>query len=160
MISDIEQILSTAGPMVSSSVIQRLLEIGLSNAAARQKVARTKNSVYRLKELLFPNRSQFLYLPNQYKKQVYWEGLLKAIEASSLYGCAINVLRARGGMMPRYLFDVYSGSPTFPLKGHHVSETILRHLLRVEMIRDHADPSIGASIVINESINNNRELFT
>jgi hypothetical protein len=155
MIPDIEQILDNEGPMLSSSVIQRLSETGLSKASARQRVARAKKTVYRLKQLQFPNRSQFLYLPSQYKKQIYWDGLLKAIEASSLYGCGINALRARGDMMPRYLFDVYSGSPTSPLKGHQVSETILRRLLEVEVIRTHANPSIGTSIVINESINSN-----
>ncbi|MGA2468119.1 MAG: hypothetical protein ABSH06_27710 [Thermodesulfobacteriota bacterium] len=149
---NIEDILNDSGPMLSSSVIQKLCESGVSKVAARQRVARTAASVHRITHLQFPHRSRFLYLPGQYKKPIYWENLSHVLNASPLYACSINALRVRGGMMPRYLFDLYSGSPVFPLKSHQVSETILERLLRAEVLTGYSDPSMGPFIAINESI--------
>ena len=138
--------------MLSSSMIKKLSQLGLSNSAARQRIARSGSTVYRHKGLDFANRSQFLYLPTQYKTSVYWEELSKALDAAPLYACLLNALRARGGIMPRELVDTFSGSPKSPLRGHTMSKTILKRLLRIEVLKEYTDPSIGPAISFNEHV--------
>jgi len=104
--------LAKDGPARSSHLVAALTEsLGISAGAARQRLSRARDPVERLSGLL-PKREVFLYLKQQRNTQVYWTNLLRDLrETGSVYACAIDGLRARGGIVPVDEFPVVSGAP-------------------------------------------------
>jgi hypothetical protein len=134
VISSIETILKTEGPCLSSRLCARLGQNGLSNTAARQRVARANGAVKRLQGLVFPRGTRFLYHESTFNSDLYWQALVRDIgEASPAYAAAVAALRARGGIVPRAWWDIVSGSP-LRQKGQIASETVLERLLRVRLV--------------------------
>lgn len=130
----IEAILKTDGPCLSSQLCARLEQAGLTNAAARQRLARTNGAVKRLGGLVFPRGARFLYHESTFNSDSYWEALVRDIgEASPAYAAAVAALQARGGIVPRKWWDIVSGSPTRQ-KGQIASETVLERLEKVRLV--------------------------
>ncbi len=138
--------------MLSSDVIQKLVESGLSSDAARQRVVRSKPEVLRLESLDFANRSKYLFLSRHRGEPIYWETLVKAIEETPLYSCSFNALKARGGTIPKWLFEVISGSPSRPLKGHKLSQSVLKLLLQAGVMIEYLDPAIEEAISLSKDV--------
>ena len=61
---------------------------------------------------LLPKREAFFYLRHGRNAELYWEYLLRDLrETGAIYACAIDGLRARGGVVPVGEFAVVSGAP-------------------------------------------------
>lgn len=152
MAKTVQEILDDDGPMLSSQVIESLRTSGLSASAARQRVSRARGPVKRLDKLEFKNRSRFLYLSNQYGTTQYWERLFDALESLPIYARILGAMRARGGAIPLELFNTFSGAPASPLKGHPLSQSILKRLKLYDIINEDQDSLLGPIIKTNKEI--------
>lgn len=114
---DIIKLLKTNGPMLSSSIKEKLLEAGLSDDAARKRISRDSNKVKTLYGNLFPRRASFLYLESHENTDQFFENLIIELkEANSVHYSAIAALAARGGKISLEKFKVLSGAPTMRKK--------------------------------------------
>ena len=144
----IESILESEGPCLSSRIAALLKQTGLSAAAARQRIARTKDPVRRLSGLPFPHGAQFLYHKDTSNSPRYWEALCRNIgEASPAYSAAIAALKARGGIVPMVYWDIISGSP-IRQKRQMSSEVVLERLLAVDLVEVIDVSGIGRCIML------------
>ncbi len=148
----VKEILKKNGPMLSSSIINELTKVGLSPAAARQRVSRAKAPVTRLGTMKFKNNALFYYLSEHYKSALYWERLQSELKLLPIYARILGALEARGGTLPLSLFDTFSGSPKSPVKGHPLSKTILERMAYHEIIKEFYDDSLGKVIQLNEKL--------
>jgi hypothetical protein len=138
--------------MLSSNLAQILIaEQGLTPAAARQQISRTK-SLNRLSYLKFPNNSRFLYKQEQYKSPWFWDGLRKAVmESGSAYGHAWSALEGRGGVVPKAHFPIISGAPLHQKK--HLSQNlILENLIKCKIVEEVDVPGVGACLTLASMI--------
>src|SRR5229473_7035529 len=101
MNDEVASILATTGPTLSSTLVQRLVQKGFTQTAARKRVSRARGAVRRLDGLIFPNREQFLFLSNQLGKRDFRHNLSSALqEARTSYGRGLVALKARRGAIP------------------------------------------------------------
>lgn len=99
-----------------------------------------------LEGIRFPRNERFLYLPNQYKTDQFWNSLLSAFEnTSSVYGLAINSLRARDNIIPVSHFGIVSGSPG-RLRGHLGHEVVLKRLIQLGLLEFTNSESLGSCV--------------
>lgn len=132
----IEKILEDYGPLLSSDLKDILVEKhSLTASAARQKISRAGNDVYKLRTLPFPRNATFVYLKSQYNSPNYWEALHDALlKTKSAYGLAISSLNARGGLMPFEHFKIACGAPLRQQK-HLSPEQIKKRLIDSKILR-------------------------
>lgn len=123
------------GPQLSG-VVARHLEVSLniSNEAARQRVQRSKKEVRRADTITFPKKAQFLYLPEQFASQRYWDNLIDALrDNKTAYGLAIVAMLAHGGVIEERLFPIVCGAPERQKK-HLSATTIKDRLIQVGLL--------------------------
>lgn len=137
IISDIERILEQ-GPCLSSEVISKLKKLGISSEAARKRIERAGSNICKLRGVKFAHNQQFLYLKDQYPTPEFRQALIEAFrQTGSDYAMALYGIEARGGIVPRNLFNTFCGSPSL-LKKHISRDIILSKLeeLRIISIQD------------------------
>lgn len=137
----IEEYLSANGPALSSTVARYLRQRGLSGSNSRKAVQRAGPDVFKLTKIRFKHNDQFLYRPEQYRSDRFYQNLLAAFdEKESAYGLAVNSLIARDGLVPKPYFDIISGSPVL-MKKQISSGRVLETLTEIGMIEtvNHAD---------------------
>lgn len=106
------EILSKLGPTRSSRVAEELVRRGISPEAARKRISRVVEPVYRFPIPLLPKREAFLYLQHQRTTERMWVNFLRDLrETNSAYGAAIDGIAARGGMIPVEEFPIIAGAP-------------------------------------------------
>jgi len=134
MSSDIAQLLSQMGPSLSADIVHKLSKNGVSEAAARQRISRARD-VRRLDGITFPNRAQFLFLPEHAGKKAFFENLISALTNNrTSCGRALVALQARGGAVPLAHFPTASGLPVENAKGQLSSSTVLEQLSKVGLV--------------------------
>lgn len=113
------------GPSLTSEIAEGLVESeGLSPAAARKRVSRSRVEVKRLAFLVFPRKARFVYLPGQFGSDLYWSRLVAALQSTnSAYGYAIAAVRARGDIVPEAYFPIVSGAPV--RQARHLSSSLI-----------------------------------
>ena len=133
--NEIYKFLKVSGPQLSTTVAEYLCSYhGISPAAARQRVSRTKGSVKRLGVLPFPRKARFLYLEEQFASPWYWQNLEGALrENTTAYGYALAALLARDGMCLERYFPIICGAPD-KQKGHLSASTVLERLLDAGLV--------------------------
>ncbi len=147
--STIENVLLSLGPSPSSKIKKQLITNGLNDAAARQRISRSRGKVRRLTSIGLPKRETFLYLDDQYASNEFWNSLVDAhTQSNSAYGIAIQSLMARGGIIPKEFFKIISGSPE-KLKKHVSTETILKGLISTKLVKLELEEDIGECVVID-----------
>lgn len=126
----IHKVLSEGGPARAGRLVSVLTESQeMSPQAARQRLSRARSPVERYPRRLLPKREAFFYLREQRNTERYWDNLLRDLrETASVFGCAIDGLRTRGGVVPVDEFATISGAPValkkqIPSEG--VSETLI-----------------------------------
>lgn len=130
---DIKELLKKSGPMLSSSIKERLLASGISDEAARQKISRVSKQVKKLHGNLFPRRASFFYLENHENTAEFFENLVAALkETSSIHYGAIVALAARGGKTSLEKFRVLSGAPTMRKKQKNF-DLLVRELIHSKL---------------------------
>jgi hypothetical protein len=60
-IPEVHELLERHGPSTSSFIVQKLVEAGVTQAAARQRVSRAKDPVRRLDRIRFPHGHWYLH---------------------------------------------------------------------------------------------------
>jgi hypothetical protein len=144
------EILSKTGPATTSEIAARLREKGRSAQAARQSVSRLPQEVRALRGIRFPKGARFLYLKDQFGSGKYWTALISAIKNSNpAYAAALAGLQSRGGAVPRYQFDIVSGSPVRQ-KGQIASSAVLDHLLAAELVSLVTVEGLGECILLRD----------
>ena len=130
----VESMLLADGPALSSDIARKLVAQGCSADVARQRISRAGPHVRRLKGLIFPRNTRFLYHVKHEATERYWTALARDIrEASPAYGPALAALQARDGVVPLDQFAIISGSP-IRQQGHVSSETVLQRLEAVHLV--------------------------
>jgi len=143
-VTSILKALEHRGPLRGSDLARHLTSAGVGPATARKRIQRAMPPVHRLTRIRLPHNETFLYLASQFQSPVFWEALLAAFDTTgSAYGVAVRAIEGRGGVVEARRFDVVSGSPLAPLRGHATSATIRRALEEVGMLRSVKIPSVG-----------------
>lgn len=111
MSQSVVDLLKEVGPSLSTELIDSLVSAGVSPAAARQRVARAGDDVTKLAGLRFPHNARFVYLPDQFGDQRFWDALERVFQAEGLaYWGAVVGLKSRGGIWPSRFFAGMCGS--------------------------------------------------
>ena len=101
------------GPARSARLVDSLTrQLNISSQAVRQRLSRARTPVERYPGRLLPRGEAFFYLRDQRNTERFWNNLLRDLrETGAVYGCAIDGLKARGGIVPVDEFAVVSGAP-------------------------------------------------
>lgn len=144
---DIETYLFTRGPMTSSALKKVLMDIGMSDEAARQRISRVGGEVMRFRYFPLPKRESFLYVAKDFNSRQFWNRLLSAhIEANTVYAHTFFAMRAYQGVIPAYLLAKVSGSPVRLSK--HVPVSVLEEqMVKGELLRREHDRVLGECLV-------------
>ena len=132
---NVEAILDSDGPCLSSALAKKLVAMGLSAEAARQRTSRAGGHVKRLRGLSLPNRERFLFVQGQFGSPEFKTKLAAAFETTgSAYGRSIAGLRARGGTMLVSHFPIASGLPISNAKGQLLHDLVETKLMELGLI--------------------------
>jgi len=150
MPASIENILLTNGPMLTIDLKVKLLEAGLTDAAARKRISRVRGSVKKLFEINFYKKSKFIYHEKHFGTVEYWDTLFVAINKyCPAHTSAISALRARGGIFPYQYFFGACGSPVFQKK-HIPAEKIINDLVSIKVFDIEEIIGLGRCIRFHE----------
>ncbi len=148
-IPSIESILEKHGPLPASDIQKYLTIAGLSGAAARQRISRSRQKVKRLYGLPLPKNESFLHLEEQYANSDFWIALLKAhISRRSSYGIALLSIIARDGVIPLSHIKTVTGAPD-RMKKHISCSTVIQRLIKAEFLRKGYDLDFGDYVAIH-----------
>lgn len=152
-------LLEQDGPAMSSRLSARLIELGLSPDAARQRLSRLPKEACALRGISFPKRTRFIYLRDQFNTKEYYINLYETIMGSNnAYSLAIKSIMCQGGVALRKYFDILCGSP-LKLKKHISSTKVLDDLCKCGLLYPTTIDGIGECIVINDYIYNGYQKF-
>ena len=145
----IHQLLAEKGPARAGRLASLLTKsLGISPEAARQRLSRARTPVERYPGRLLPKREAFFYLRYQRNTERYWDNLLRDMrETGSVFACAIDGLRARGGVVPVNEFATISGAP-IALKKQVPSEGVSETLIELGAIRKDELSAFGESVIV------------
>lgn len=145
--TSIVRALTKQGPARTSRLVATLTEsLGISPGAARQRLSRARAPVGRHSDLL-PKREAFLYLERQRYTQIYWDHLLRDLrDTRSVYACAIDGLRARGGIVPVDEFATVSGAP-IDLKKQVPAGRVMSELVSLGIMKEEELSGLGRCYV-------------
>ncbi len=145
------EVLSKEGPARAGRLVATLTEsLGISPGAARQRLSRARAPVERRSGLL-PKREAFFYLDRQRNTQRYWDHLLRDLrETRTVYACAIDGLRARGGIVPVDEFAVVSGAP-IELKKQVSASSVRRELVSLGIMKEEELGGLGRCYIAESS---------
>jgi hypothetical protein len=142
--------LKSLGPCLSTELAQHLVKThGISQATARQRVARAAGPVKKLKHLPFARGVRFVYLEKDFRSPYYWDRLFAAILASkSAYARALVAVQARG-MIPVAHFNAACGAP-IAQKKHISAGTVLERMVAAGMLERVDVPGIGECVMTRQ----------
>lgn len=150
----IDDALSKLGPCLTSELAQELVAQGLSYEAARKSISRHGPHIATLSGVVFPHKVRFIYFKDDFGTENYWKSLINCLsEKSPTYGCAIQSLLQRNGIMPLTHFLISCGSPV-KQKGHISASRIVENLAKINILEKFSDDTIGECIKL-ASLNNN-----
>lgn len=144
---DIESYLLTNGPTPSSVIKKLMMDRGMSDEAARQRLSRTGTKVMRFTHFPLPKREAFMYLAKDFNTTAFWNRLLKAhSEAKTVYAHTFYAMRAYSGVIPSYLLAKVSGSPVL-LKKHVPVARLETQMVSGGLLRREYDEILGDCLV-------------
>ena len=147
----ITRALTEEGPARARRLVATLTRsLNISPGAARQRLSRARAPVERHSRLL-PKREAFLYLESQRNKQICWDHLLRDLrETGSVYACAIDGFRARGGIVPVEEFAVVSGAP-IALKKQVSTSRVMAALIALGVMKEEERGDLGRCCIAEAS---------
>lgn len=145
---EIVDLLKAHGPSLTSEIIAKLRDNGVSDAAARQRVTRALPKLERLAGLRFSKNARFIYLEDQWGTAEFWIALERAFKAAGLsYWGAVVGLKARGGRCPIEMFPIVCGTPR--ARQRQLSpERVLERLKAINFLEEQKDPATNQSYVV------------
>ena len=150
---NIQSILETNGPMLSSEIKKVLIESnGLSDEAARKQISRVKGIVRKLKSFTFPKNEGFLFLNSQYKTPIFYEKLYAALlRTNSTTGNTIAAISCLSGIVSIEKFNIIAGA--IDSAKRKSIEKVKKELLSVEYIRQEKN-SLGDDVIVLQQMAN------
>jgi hypothetical protein len=144
MLADILKIL---GPCLSTELTEYLVtKVGMSPAAARQRVSRGAPQIRRLAYLPFARKARFLYHQDEYASPHYWDRLYAAILATNgPYARALGAVQARE-VLPIEHFLGACGAP-IAQKKQLSALTVLDRMVDANVLVKHALPGLGMCVM-------------
>ena len=148
----IESLLSELGPSRTGRLVAALTDsLDISTQAARQRLSRARTPIERYPGQILPKREAFFYLRCQRNSELYWENLMRDLrETGAVYACAIDGLRARGGVVPVDEFAVVSGAP-IALKKQVPSHGVAERLVDLGVIHEYDYGPLGRCFVADSA---------
>lgn len=122
----------------------------MTNDYARKLIQRSGPGVLTLEEIRFQRNEQFLFLEQHRDTPQFWRALLEAFDSTgSVYGIAVNSLRARDNIVPCSHFGIMSGSPT-RLKRHVSHAIVLQRLAKIGLLDVRDYDGFGSCVTFAE----------
>lgn len=147
MNKSIASLLKENGPCLTSDLIKSLVENGVNEAAARQRIIRASSEYKRLAGIRLEKNARFIYLEEHYGSALFWENLEKAFsKGGKSYWAAISTLKARGGRCPKYMFPAISGAPIHRKK-QLSPDNILDRLISIQLLKETSDSESGENFI-------------
>lgn len=144
---NIIDLLREVGPSLSTELIAALERLGVSSAAARQRIARAGPDVIKLAGLRFPHNARFLYLPDQFGDRSYWDAIERVFRAEGLsYWGAVAGLKSRGGLWPRAFFAGLCGC-ALARQRQLSPDRVLERLQAIQLLEELVDEATGDRFV-------------
>lgn len=127
--TDIEKILNSKGPMISSELALHLSErLNIPLNTASQKVSRSKK-VKKIKGFFASNQS-LIFLEDQYKDGKLYEVFSKALrDHGRKYWYCLNAINMHGGIINTKFLECYTNYPIQPLKKHFPFKIIMQRFV-------------------------------
>lgn len=149
---NLKTILDEQGPMRSSLLVKELTRgEGISEAAAKQRISRTRRPIRKFPIRLLPKNEAFLYLQKDRNSERFWDALVRDLgETRSIYGLALYGLKARGGLARQASFNVISGSPKAQKKQVPLSR-VLETLIEAGLMKQFEFGTIGECVGLNQT---------
>jgi hypothetical protein len=140
-------ILKTLGPCLSTQLTEYLVtKVGMSPAAARQRVSRGAPQIKRLAYLPFARKARFLYHQDEYASPYYWDRLYAAISATNgPYARALGAVQARE-VVPIEHFLGACGAP-IAQKKQLSALTVLNRMVDANVLVKHVLPGLGMCVM-------------
>ncbi len=143
MRNDIVEFLERTGPALTTELIAKMQNDGVSAAAARQRIARAGPELIRLAGLRFPHNARFVYLSGQFGDRRYWKAMERVFrEHGPSYWGAVVGLKARGGCYPRRLFPGICGCAA-SRKRQLSPDRVFDRLSAIQLVEETADELTG-----------------
>lgn len=133
--TQIEIILKKQGPLLSGELAAILMEKGApSKDAARKQIERARPPVRKIRGFFSDNQS-YLYLEDQFQKEIYFEELKKAFSTSAKrFHAIVSLFEYHYGFLQDNHAPAYSFSPVKKLIGHKLYSGIIQELLNLNII--------------------------
>lgn len=133
--TQIETILRKQGPMLSGELAAILMKNGAPSIdAARKQIQRTRLPVRKIRGFFTDNQS-FLYLEEQYQKEIYFDGLKHSFSiAAKRFHTIVSLLEYHHGFLQESHAPAYSFSPVKNLIGHKLFSGVMRDLLNLNVV--------------------------
>lgn len=132
----VTEALKSIGPSLTSRVIRRFVNAGMSETAARKKVSRAQGEYVRLAGIRFTKNARFIYLDQQWGTEQFWRALESAFaEAGRSYWATIVSLKSRGGVCTKRHFPIVSGAPA-ARQGQLSPDRILERLTKIQFLKE------------------------
>lgn len=138
--TSIETILRNKGPLLSGELAELLAkESNANKEAIRKRLSRAKFPVTRIRGFFVDNQSMF-YLQEQYNKEIFFDGLLKAFKkGAKRFYAVIKAIEYHYGYIKTQHLPCYTFSPTQNLVGHKRISKILDELIGLKVIAFEGD---------------------
>lgn len=148
----LEKLIKDKGPILSGEILEILTgkEKGISNEAARKRISRIGESIYRIRGLFADG--QILFHDNEiFGTEEYYDGLNRALKkAGKQYYTILQSLDFHNGYIKAAHLAAYTVNPVGKLKGHLTFETALNNLQKIGLIRTEDE-----HVVVSNSISEN-----
>lgn len=127
--TEIEQILNSKGPMMSSVLVEILeKKTKISKNTASQKVSRSKD-ILKFKGF-YSSGQAFCYLEKHVKDEKFFELFLKSMEENGKkYWYCMNAIKMNGGIISQKYLECYTNYPIIPLKSHIPFKDIMQNFV-------------------------------
>lgn len=147
MSDSVLDLLKLYGPCLTSDLAKSMVESGLSNAAARQRITRAQGDIKRLAGLRFAKNARFIYLDDQYGTREFWEAIEQAFKSNgAAYWNAVTGLRSRGGVCPKSMFPIVCGAPM--ARTRQLSpERIFERLCAIQLLEEYQEDENGQTYI-------------
>jgi hypothetical protein len=150
-------ILKALGPSLSTDLTDHLVtQLGLSPAAARQRVSRGAPEIKRLAHLPFARKARFLYHQDDYASPNYWANLYDAIfTANGPYARALGAVQARE-VVPIAHFLSACGAP-IAQKKQVSARSVLDRMIAANVLVEQALPGLGLCVMTKKAYESHQD---
>lgn len=130
-------LLKEKGPLLSSELIDYLVKTKkIKPETARKRLSRLKPPITKIKGLFADNQALY-HLQEQYKQDIFYEGLINAFETQGKrYYAVINAIEYHYGYIKKTELQSFTFSPIHNLKGHKKLDTIISNLKKYDILFD------------------------